>query len=118
MAAPLSIGAKTERVRIESVATTTSDTGGQVDGAVTVVATVLAAIRGLGIGQEREVIAAGGAHASLTHEIVIDYLAGIRPTMRVVETAGAAPRTFEIVEAAQHDARRRETHLHCVERVI
>jgi SPP1 family predicted phage head-tail adaptor len=110
----LRIGEKRERVRIERVTGTATDTGGiGPPWTTTIVATVLAAIESL-TGQEA--IALGGQQATLTHRIRIDYLPGIKPADRVVETASLA-RTFEIIGPAQHDPVKRETTLSCIEKV-
>lgn len=105
-------------VRIESVDQTLSDTGGLVSGPPTVIATgVPVAIEPLPIAfQAREAQSAGGVQSVLTHQVRMRYRADIRPAMRVVELETPG-RVFEIVIPPQHDARKRESVLLCVERV-
>jgi SPP1 family predicted phage head-tail adaptor len=106
-----------DQVRIERTVTTTTDTGGQADSGVTVVATDWAQIEPFSAGfQTREQISLGGQQTSLTHRVRMWYRTDIRPIDRVIEVE-APGRTFEIVVPPQPDQWKREITLLCVEKV-
>jgi head-tail adaptor len=112
------VGELRTRVRVESAGMVLSDTGGFVPGPVTVVATEIpVAIDPIPIAfQLREAQSIGGQQSALTHQIRMRYRTDIKPAMRVVELE-APGRVFEIVVPPQHDAKKRESVLLCIEKV-
>lgn len=98
------IGELTRRVVLEQVTRTPDGAGGATE-SWTAVATVFAAVRALG---GNESFSFDRTTGRATHEIIIRHRTDVKPAMRF----RLGTRTFEILNALDHDGRRR--HLRCL----